>query len=274
MDLEDITGLIWGQAGTNVILSVMHRRDKEVVEVIVPREEMEIPVVTWAFVPNSRIAYLSLSQFSSRSNQELKQALTEVQASEATGLIVDVRGNPGGLLSQAISISSQFLNGGAVMQETNAWGDMRTFAAEVGGVAPEIPLVVLVDRGSASSAEIFAGAMQDNERGLVIGETTFGTGTVLTPFTLSDGSILLLGTSEWLTAHGRSIRNEGILPDVVVNLADDGIILSPSDIDQMTEEELLRMNDETLLEAIKVLKNCYKMRRCRDVVQDKLVITR
>jgi carboxyl-terminal processing protease len=116
--------------------------------------------------------------------------------------------------------------------------------------------------------------MQDNERGLVIGETTFGTGTVLTPFTLSDGSILLLGTSEWLTAHGRSIRNEGILPDVVVNLADDGIILSPSDIDQMTEEELLRMNDETLLEAIKVLKNCYRMHRCRDVIQDKLVITR
>ena len=86
--------------------------------------------------------------------------------------------------------------------------------------------------------------------------------------------LIVLGTSEWLTAHGRSIRNQGIMPDVTIELTDDGIILSPSDISQMTEEELLRTNDETLLEAIKVLKDCYRMHNCRDVAQEKLVITR
>jgi carboxyl-terminal processing protease len=122
-----------------------------------------------------------------------------------------------------------------------------------GGIATDIPMVVLVNRGSASSSEIFAGAIQDHERGVVVGETTFGTGTVLEPFTLSDGSGLMLGTSQWLTADGRLIRKQGIEPDVEVELSIGTDLLFPRDLEELTVEELLESEDGQLLKALELL---------------------
>jgi carboxyl-terminal processing protease len=114
-------------------------------------------------------------------------------------------------------------------------------------------MVVLVNRGSASSSEIFAGAMQDHERAIVVGETTFGTGTVLEPFPLSDGSALMLGTSQWLTADGRLIRKQGVEPDVMVEIPIGTQWLSPSVIEDLTVEELLESEDAQVLKALELL---------------------
>jgi carboxyl-terminal processing protease len=117
----------------------------------------------------------------------------------------------------------------------------------------DIPLAVLINHGSASSAEIFAGAIQDHERGIVIGETTFGTGTVLRPYELEDGSALLLGTSQWLTANGRLIRKQGIQPDVEVELPVGAIMVTPADLETLSVTELLASEDVQLLKALEIL---------------------
>jgi carboxyl-terminal processing protease len=122
-----------------------------------------------------------------------------------------------------------------------------------GGQARDIPMVVLINEGSASSSEIFAGAIQDYERGVIVGETTFGTGTVLQPFVLDDGSGLMLGTSQWLTAEGRLIRKQGIDPDLTVELPIDTDLIYARDIEEMTVEDLLESEDLQVLEALRVL---------------------
>jgi carboxyl-terminal processing protease len=164
-----------------------------------------------------------------------------------------VRNNPGGLLEQAISVTSQFLNDGYVLQQEDADGNRQVFPVTEGGIATDIPMVVLINRGSASSSEIFAGAMQDHERASVVGETTFGTGTVLQPFRLDDGSTLMLGTSQWLTADGRLIRKQGIKPDVTVELPIGTRLLSPSVVEELSVEELLESEDAQLLKALELL---------------------
>ncbi len=166
---------------------------------------------------------------------------------------MDVRNNPGGLLRQAISVTSQFLTDGYVLQQEDADGERQVFPVREGGIATDIPMVVLINRGSASSSEIFAGAMQDHERAIVVGETTFGTGTVLQPFRLDDGSTLMLGTSQWLTADGRLIRKQGIEPDVTVELPIGTRLLSPSVVKGLSVQEFLESEDAQLLKALELL---------------------
>jgi carboxyl-terminal processing protease len=204
-------------------------------------------------VPGTDVALIRLSQFSANLNDDVITAIKSAQVNGAKRLILDVRNNPGGLLDQAIKVTSQFLPDGNVLLQEDAEGNRDAFEVKSGGVATEIPLVVLANRGSASSAEIFAGAIQDNERGQVIGETTFGTGTVLTPYELKDGSALLLGTSQWLTPDGRLIRKQGIEPDIVVEVPAGSNLLAPSEVETLTVPELLNSEDAQLLKALEVL---------------------
>ena len=124
---------------------------------------------------------------------------------------------------------------------------------EPGGIATEIPLVVLINRGSASSSEIFAGAIQDHQRGEVVGETTFGTGTVLEPFVLDDGSALMLGTSQWLTANGRLIRKQGIDPDVTVTMPLITDLVTPMELENMSKADVFNSDDKQFLKALELL---------------------
>jgi carboxyl-terminal processing protease len=140
-----------------------------------------------------------------------------------------------------------------VLLQEDAAGQRETFTVEPGGAALDIPLVVLVNRGSASSAEILAGAIQDHGRGTVVGETTFGAGTVLRPFHLDDGSLLLLGTSQWLTPNGRRIRQQGIEPDIMVELPANSNLITPAKLKEITLAELLASEDRQLLKALEVL---------------------
>jgi len=251
--LGDIVETIRGEAGTEVELTVVRPDEGKSYEITIVRGEINSPNVTWAMVPGTDVALIRLSQFSADATDELTEAIREAEATGATRLIMDVRNNPGGLLQQAISVTSQFLTDGYVLQQEDADGNRQVFPVTEGGIATDIPMVVLINRGSASSSEIFAGAMQDHERASVVGETTFGTGTVLQPFRLDDGSTLMLGTSQWLTADGRLIRKQGIEPDVTVELPIGTRLLSPSIVEGLSVQELLESEDTQLLKALELL---------------------
>jgi carboxyl-terminal processing protease len=253
MSLNDTVDLIRGERGTEVILTVFRSDVGESLEISIIRDEIKIPAASWAMIPGTDVALIRLSQFSANLEDNIVAAVEEAEAAGATHLILDVRNNPGGLLDQAIGVTSQFLTDGNVLLQEDAQGNRETFAVREGGVAQDIPITVLVNRGSASSSEIFAGAIQDHDRGLVVGETTFGTGTVLRPFDLDDGSALLLGTSQWLTPDGRLIRKQGIEPDVILELPAGTTLISPLQLGEMTVADLLDSEDEQLLKALDLM---------------------
>ena len=152
-----------------------------------------------------------------------------------------------------MAVASQFLSGGNVFVEKNAQGQTTAVPVQPGGVATSIPMVVLVNGGTASAAEIVSGALQDAHRATVIGETTFGTGTVLNQFSLSDGSALLLATEEWLTPSGRVIWHRGLAPDQTVALAPDAVPVFPESEQGLTAEQLRASTDTQLVRALHIL---------------------
>jgi carboxyl-terminal processing protease len=251
--LGDVVDHIRGEAGTDVVLTVLRPDESESYEITVTRGEIDSPTATWIMLPGTQVALVRLSQFSADATPELITAIREAEAAGATALIVDVRNNPGGLLEQAINVISQFVDSGVALQEADAAGRRKHYPIRRGGIATDIPMVVLINRGSASSSEIFAGAMQDHDRAIVVGETTFGTGTVLEPFPLADGSALMLGTKQWLTADGRLIRKQGIEPDEILELPIGTELIYPSLAEEMTVEELLESEDAQVLKALELL---------------------
>lgn len=253
LTLDEIVDRVRGPSGTEVVLTLLREGEDASIEMTLVRREIKVAAVSWTMVPGTKTALVRLNQFSATAKNELVTALKAAEAAGAESLVFDVRNNPGGLLQQAIGVTSQFLKDGNVLQEEDAQGNRRPFRVERGGVATEIPLVVLINPGSASSAEIFAGAIQDHKRGQLIGETTFGTGTVLQTFNLDDGSALLLGTSQWLTADGRLIRKQGIAPDIEVKLPADGEFLTPALVKELTAEKLAKSGDAQLLAGLKAL---------------------
>lgn len=253
LSLNETVELIRGEQGTEVILTIFRPDANESLEIPIIRDEIKIPAASWAMIPGTSVALVRMSQFNANLDDNVIEAVKQAEAAGATQLIVDVRNNPGGLLDQAIRVTSEFLSDGNVLLQEDADGTREAFAVRRGGVATEIPVVVLINKGSASSSEIFAGAIQDHKRGLVIGETTFGTGTVLRPFDLDDGSALLLGTSQWLTPEGRLIRKQGIGPDITVELSVGADLISPLDLPDMTVSDLLASEDGQLLKALELL---------------------
>jgi carboxyl-terminal processing protease len=254
LPLNEVVDRIRGEEGTEVIITVFRPDSNESLEFKIVRAEINIPAALWTMVPGTKVALIRMTQFSANLNDELVKSIDEAKAAGAEQLVVDVRNNPGGLLEQAVRVTSQFLKDGNVLLQEDAQGKRETFEVKPGGIATDIPMVVLINRGSASAAEIFAGAIQDNQRGTVLGETTFGTGTVLQPFELDDGSGLLLGTSQWLTPNGRLIRKHGIEPDVEVDLPVGAIMTTPPALENMTRDELLKSEDIQLLKALESLK--------------------
>lgn len=253
MPLSDIVNLIRGPEDTVVELTLLRPDEVRSVEVSITRGEIKVPAASWDMIPDTDVALIRISQFTANALDDVVAAVEGAKAAGADALIVDVRNNPGGLLEQAISVTSQFLEEGNVLLEEDAQGERTAYAVEEGGVATDLPLVVLINPGSASSSEIFAGAIQDHNRGEIVGETTFGTGTVLQPFPLVDGSALLLGTKQWLTPDGRLIRKQGIEPDVEVSLPIEADLVIPMDIDDLTLEEIVDGEDKQLITALEIL---------------------
>lgn len=254
LPLNEVVDRIRGEEGTEVTIAVFRPDENKSLEFTIVRAEINIPAATWGMVPGTDVALVRMNQFSDNLKDELVKALEAAKKAGAKQLVVDVRNNPGGLLDQAIKVTSQFVKDGDVLLQEDAQGQREPFEVEPGGVATDIPIVVLINRGSASAAEIFAGAIQDNQRGQIIGETTFGTGTVLKPFKLDDGSGLLLGTSQWLTPNGRLIRKHGIEPDVEVELPIGANFVTPVELKELTKDELLQSEDTQALKALELLK--------------------
>ena len=237
MTLIEAVSLIRGPAGTKVRLTILRRGVKEPFEVVVVRERIELEVVESRMLEDD-IAYVRLTEFNARATQELREALQELMAQKPRGLILDLRGNPGGFLQTSVEVASQFLDRGLVLIERGRGDLEREYPVEGGGLATQVPLVVLVDAGSASASEIVAGAIQDNGRGILIGERTFGKGSVQLPHTLSDGSELRVTIARWFTPKGREIQGVGIIPDIEV---------------EMTQEDLEAGRDPQLERAVEYL---------------------
>ncbi|MEJ2736828.1 MAG: S41 family peptidase, partial [Anaerolineae bacterium] len=253
LPIDQVVGRILGPAGTSVTLTILTPETGQSREVTLVRAQIALQNLFWQQLPGTQIAHVRIVAFSKGVTDDLRQALGEIQQSGLTGIILDLRSNPGGLLSEAVGTASQFLVTGNVLLEKDAQGEITPVAVQEGGLAPTLPLVVLTDAGTASASEIVSGALQDAGRALLVGETTFGTGTVLNEFDLSDGSSLLLATEEWLTPEGRLIWHHGIVPDVQVALPQGTAPLLPQAEAGMTEEQVRNSGDAQLLRALELL---------------------
>lgn len=253
LPLEQVIGKILGPAGTHVKLTVLDPKTGQKRDLDLVRAKIVMQNVTWQKLPGTNIAHLRVMGFSQGVSQQIKQALTEMQQQGVVGVILDLRNNPGGLLNEAVNTTSQFLASGDAMLEKDAQGQTRHLAVRPGGVATAMPMVVLINNGSASASEIVAGALQDAGRARLVGETTFGTGTVLSEFPLSDGSAMMLAIQEWLTPNGRVIWHKGITPDDTVSLPTGATQLTPDAEKSMTTDQVQASNDQQLLQGLKLL---------------------
>jgi carboxyl-terminal processing protease len=254
MPLDRIVSLITGQPGTEVQLRIAREKQTKPLDFIIDRAKVSIPEVTWTMVPGAPVAHIAIQTFGEQTNQRLVAALEEAHQRGAKGLLIDVRGNTGGLKEQAVAVTSQFLTEGNVFLEQDARGNRTPVPVLPGARAPDIPLCVLIDEGTASSSEIFAGAIQDHKRGKLVGTRSFGTGTVLEPFPLIDGSWVVLAISEWFTPDGRQIWHHGISPDVPIALPQGALILLPELEADMSPSQLAKTDDKQLLKALEVLR--------------------
>jgi len=253
MPLDQAIGHILGPAGTQVTLTILGSSDGHTRQITLTRAHITLHNVTWQQLPGTTIAHLRITAFSQSISQELQKALTDIRKQGMTAVVLDLRNDPGGLLDEAVNTASQFLSSGNVLEEKNAQGRITPVPVKPKGMATDLPMVVLINGGTASAAEITAGALQDAHRATLVGETTFGTGTVLNEFHLSDGSALLLATEEWLTPAGRVIWHKGIAPDVTVSLPANVAPLIPEAERGMTTDQLHASGDEQLSQAIDLL---------------------
>jgi carboxyl-terminal processing protease len=236
--LSEVVEEIRGPEGTQVKLTVSRDGEERVFDL--ERAEIETPVASWILIPGSDVAHVRLASFSNDSAEKLREAFEEARAAGARRFILDLRNNQGGNLDQAIEIAGYFLQPGSVVYiREHASGSREEIEVEAGAEPTDAPMVVLVNGGTASSSEILAGALRDNDRAPVIGKTTLGTGTVLSEFVLRDGSAILLGVAEWLTPDGDFIRESGIAPDVEVSLDKGTEPLTPTEARDLSKEGIL-----------------------------------
>jgi carboxyl-terminal processing protease len=246
IDGEDMTGIdgqlvrqrVLGPKGSAVVLTILREGVPEPFDVEVIRDAIDIPMVTGRMLDDN-IAYVRLSTFGDDATKELKDILKDLMNQNPDGLILDLRYNGGGLLGTAIDVVSQFIGHGDVMIEEFGDGRVDRFQAKRGGFATEIPLVVLINEGSASASEIVAGAVQDLERGYLVGTTSYGKGSVqvLTALKNDEGAVRIT-VARWLTPEGRQINEQGLTPDFNV---------------EITQEDLDAGKDPQLDKAVEVL---------------------
>ncbi len=214
MTVDDVRARLHGEVGTPVTLTIS-RLPTPPFNLIIAREEIQVPSVTWRVLNRAPDAgYVHVQGFTERTGDEVLQALQELRQAGAASLVLDLRDNSGGLIDPAVATASQFLRHGVVLYELSRDTQERTFSVRGGGTSIDIPLVVLVNGGTASAAEIVAGALQDHGRAPLVGEPTFGKGAVQLIYDLSDGSSLHVTSAIWLTPNRHQIQGQGLTPDV------------------------------------------------------------
>jgi len=222
MPLDDVILLIRGPVGSVVKLTISRADYPEPLVFEITREKVETPTVNWRLLDEGQgLGYVSISLFTERTDKELEIALKDLKAQGATRLILDLRNNSGGLLQTAIDVASQFLSDGVVLYEQRRDQEEQSYPVRRGGNATDIPPVVLINAGTASASEIVAGAIQDSGRGVLIGESTFGKGSVQLVYDLSDQSSLHVTVAHWFTPNRHEITGNGLSPDIVVTLTEE-----------------------------------------------------
>ncbi len=216
LTLSEAQGKIRGPEGTGVRLGMRRGNASQLIYFDLIRRSIDIPVLEQS-MPEPGIGLVSLADWTEGITARLSQAMKDLQGQGVQGIILDLRGNPGGYMNEAIKAADLFLHSGTIVSSKGrSAGTNQDYRAD-GNVQCELPLVILIDRGSASASEIFSGAMQDNARAVVVGEDSFGKSSIQKIFTLPDGSGMKLTIAKYSTPSGRNIDEEGIKPDVVVN---------------------------------------------------------
>jgi carboxyl-terminal processing protease len=255
MTLPDAVKRMRGPRGTKVTITVAREGLKEPMDVSLVREVIQVQSVKSQEIEPG-IGYIRVRQFQERTAGDLVDAVEKFEKTgRLAGIIVDLRNNPGGLLSSAVEVSEEFLGDGKLIVYTE--GRVRNqnmrFTAHAKKAITEVPLVVLVNHGSASASEIVAGAIQDHGRGIVLGQQTFGKGSVQTIIPLADGSGLRLTTARYFTPKGRSIHGKGISPDIVIEPPKEDPAAVKPGTPPPSETELMK-RDIQLQRAIEILK--------------------
>lgn len=252
--LQEVIAQIRGEEGTTVDVSFLRPNTDESVTHTLTRSQITVSSVSWAML-DGNIALLRLSQFTAGAGDDLAQALEEAKAAGAEGVILDLRHNPGGFVREAMQVASMFVPDDAVVyiSETRDGGQVEHRAERGDTHIGDLPFVVLINQGSASSSEIVSGAIKATGDSTLIGEVTVGTGTVLNQFDLGDGSTIWLGVELWLTPDGELIKNQGVRPDVVVHLEEgqQPFSIHPHENGDVPEE----LDDNQLEYALEVLLN-------------------
>ena len=213
--LGDAVALIRGKVGTDVTLRVYRPAEDRTFTVTITRARVELPTVYAQLFDD--VGYVRLFSFNERATTQLESEIRDLREQGARALILDLRGNPGGLLDQAVGVSDLFLDAGVVVTQRNRKGDAIVYRSENGQLAEDIPLVVLIDDMSASASEVVAGALHDRERATLIGQTSFGKGSVQHVYDLPDGSQLHVTVALWFTPNETPIQGEGLHPDIVID---------------------------------------------------------
>ncbi|MGI9332394.1 MAG: S41 family peptidase [Gammaproteobacteria bacterium] len=220
MSLGEAVNLMRGKPGTDLVLTIVREGEEAPIKLTVTRDVIRVTSVRSEML-EAGIGYVRISQFQSRTGESLREAIKRLQDSNEdplAGLVLDLRNNPGGVLSAAVSVSDAFVTDGIIVYTEGRLEDAKLkFNAKPTDVLNGAPIVVLVNGGSASASEIVAGALQDHKRAVVMGERTFGKGSVQTILPMENGSALKLTTARYFTPSGRSIQAKGIEPDIVVD---------------------------------------------------------
>ncbi len=258
--IDQARPLITGKEGTQVTLGIVRPSESptKIFTVTLTRAKFTVPTATSFTIPGTSLVDIQLTQFSENADTELQKEIQKAKANQASGIILDLRGNPGGYLSQAQNVASEFISAGpnrnVLIVKTRT--SSQNYPVNQGGLATNIPLVVLVDGDTASAAEITTGAIKINRPEVhIVGQKTFGTGTVLQTYVLADGSALVLGTAEFLLPDGSSIYGKGFMPDTPVALPTNVAPLLPlaASESNLTQKQVIASDDTLLLKAISLL---------------------
>jgi carboxyl-terminal processing protease len=219
MTVEDASNLIRGEAGTKITLKI--NRNAQLLSLNLVRARIELPTVRYSLKQEgaSRVGYIRLNEFSAHAAEQMRRAIQDLTAKNVEGFILDLRGNPGGLLQSSIDISRMWMEQGPIVKTVDRQGHNEDIAANQTAMT-KLPLVVLVDGNSASSSEILTGALKDNKRAVIVGSQTFGKALVQSVHSLSDGSGLAVTVAHYYTPNGTDISHKGIEPNVKIDLTD------------------------------------------------------
>ena len=254
MDINEVVSLIRGPVDTEVTLTI--GRGDSVLEVPVKRARIEIHPVRFSYRGSELdggVGYIRLNQFSGNAATEMKDAIQKLDKQNVAGYILDLRLNPGGLLYSSAEIARMWMNKGTIVSTINRSGEVDRLTASKGQLTDK-PLVVLVDKGSASASEILAGALQDNDRAVIVGTQTFGKGLVQSVHPLQDGSGLAVTVARYHTPNGRDINKTGIEPDIIVELTEE-------QVESLKREDIGTPVDPQYAKALSVLEGEIKKAR-------------